>query len=514
MTGQATVQISNGVGFRTFDAYTPSAQTDYAPGQTILLTVYQSFSGVGAPPEAESLQVRLVDVLSGTTIRTITCNTTLIEQTFNIALTSDGTPTGSPRNGMLEIVLRATRTTIPTYDGESDGSPNSSMSSSKRGWIRSTTAVSLASNLASAAYAETISLTGTLSHPLFSSQPLTIALGPSSGASNSATNGHVRNIPVSSVFPAGVNTYTPSLTPPTIAFAGVPYFSVTSTTAPSVTVDPRLTVDLHFQVDNDVYDPAGHRMEQSMLTAESGFLFPKITNAKGAPVSGVVGTQTLDPLKPGTTIGPVGFTTGADGVGLPKLDWAASKPGGQWDWTVAVSTPSGYTASYLIGENDSVVMLAPYPNYAVICGGGSTVQGRHFCQGDDLFLGAGLINGTTGQLLNTSGNPNVIIARFTDTGLVEYLDNTYSWNILSGSENAYGHILYPATTYIPGADSRVWLLLLPASIGIDWGQKAISLLYEMMDEAGTPYLGQVSLFVSAGKNKHDSQAFDPTGLFK
>lgn len=288
--------------------------------------------------------------------------------------------------------------------------------------------------------------------------------------------------------------------------------SISASRQSFLTFDSSITVDHHMQLNNNVFNVALDTV--SRLTSDLAFITLTLTNARGEPVNGVTVTETLQDNQVLTTAAiDRSVATGANGRPSTMSSWSSSLPGGGWLHTVDITSPSG-----LIGEEVTPVvtytLLAPNSAYSVLCSAGGATDGQHFNQGDDFIAGGGLVNGVTGQLLTPSGTPCAIIARQSDTGYVEYLDDTFAWNQLDGSEAAFCHDLMSSDLIIPGADPRVFLLIIPASVGVVWGLGGISCLFRFLDAAGTPYIGQASVFVSGGKNLHSGYKFDPIGLFK
>lgn len=515
----ARVELNNGTGTLTYTA--TAATQDTAAGAGVVVTLTGAQAGTLPPAAAQTINVRFRND-DGTIIYdwSVTGFTLGVAQSMTFYFTNSGLVGGSPRCGTVEIEIQVTRTSVPTYDVSSDGNPNSGgiTGTLDRGWIRGTTTATLTPSRVDAAYPDTVTLTADLAAASYVNRTLTLAVGPSTGASNSTTDGHTRNVPINTTFPAASTLYTPTATPPNATLTGQP-FTVLTVTATDLTVDPRLTVDLHFQVDDNVYALADHRADQSMLASESGFLWAKFTNARGEAVSGVQGTQTLDPVKPGTTVGPTSFgTTGADGVGPTMLNWTASKPGGAWDWTAAVSSPSGYTGSYLVGSTDTVTMLSPNPRYLLLVGGGPAAagEGDHFHAGDVLQVGLALVDMTDVNIadVDVSPAPAIIVGRFSSDGHVQVLqDDGVTWADVVAGTPANTFTLVQASTLIPGADSRVWLTQVPAAQTATWTDPTAD--FFVIGKAyldGTPYTGFLDTANVGIANGHAGFSLDPIAL--
>lgn len=102
-------------------------------GDTFTLKCRESTTGT-PPDAAETLTIYVVDdegdfglsTTSARTVRTIgvsgaSCTT---EQSYTLACTSNGDTTGAARYGVLRVAVRATRTSVPAYDVDSDTEGN------------------------------------------------------------------------------------------------------------------------------------------------------------------------------------------------------------------------------------------------------------------------------------------------------------------------------------------------------------------------------------------------------
>lgn len=383
---------------------TPAVQDTAAGGSVVITTVR---TAVGVPPgDPTSLTLDVTDD-AGTVVRSFALNTTSASQTSTFFFTDTGATGGVARADTVEIKLRATRTTVVTYDVETDGTPNTVPagfdSHLTRGWIRGTTTlVEAVSNVAlggaktsPAEYDESLFVRTTAGAVSYVARTLTVA--SSSGSLSSATNSTTaaqRDVTFANVvddrFAAASTVVTWTVTPANATISGQPFTSFTSTTDDTITVDPRVTATLHFQVDDDVFAIAAHDTSLAMLSTQSGFLWPKLTAARGTGVNGVTINQTLDPTSPGTTItGTATATTTQDGtVGVGgKLDWTASKPGGSWVWSCDITAPADIDNNAHLTAADILTMLAPDPRLEPLVFLGFTTTGnddRHVRAGDSL----------------------------------------------------------------------------------------------------------------------------------
>lgn len=528
----ATLRLDNGLGaFRQWQA--TATVLDTAAGASVAVAFAETSGGV--PFTAPTTIQLIFKDGNGVVIRTITAP--VASQDF--FFTANGLSGGGDRCGQVEIVIRVVGNNagVDPYDVASDGSTNDGVTSytttTDRGWIRGTTTlIEAISNVAlggaknqPAEFDESLFVRLTCGAVSYVARALAVAFssGALSGNTNSSTaaqrDASFANV-VDDRFPAALTASVGiTVTVPNAALTGQPDWTHTVTTDDTIDVDPRINVQWHLQKDQATFDTSYHDPGFSMLASEVGQVAARFKKRRtAAGVNGLSVTLTADPVAPGSNSVNSSVTATRDA----ELGWSdlvdiapTGKPGGTWNVTADVTAPSNADLdSLLVTPTVAILVLAPNPAYAVLCGGGSGVDGQHFvANSDDFVVGGGLVNGVTGQLLTPSGTPTVTIARQTAAGKVEYLDAAFLWNEIVGNEQAFAHNLIPANLIIPGADPRVYLFIITVGTVI-WASKSVSALLKFQDSGGTPYIGQVPVFVSAGENRHTGYKFDPIGLFK
>lgn len=536
-----TLRIDNSVSHADSTALTwvaTAAAQDTAAGSSVLVTITHTNGGGVTPANAETLTLRYVTD-GGIVIKTVSLNPTASSQTDTFYFTDTGNSGGSPRCGTIEIKLQATRTTIPTYDFETDGSPNTPPAgfhahTLNQGWIRGTTTraeevsnVSLGGALTEPAeYDESLFVRLTEGAISYTARALTVT--SSSGSLSSATNSTTaaqRDVTFTNVvderFPAAVTNVTWSVTVPNAALTGVPDWTATTTAEADLDVDPRLTCTHHFQIDNNTFSLAADDNSNQMLATESGFLWTRITGSRGTGLNGITLTQTLTPTNPGTAVGPTSSVTSTRDSQIgwsDKIDWTASKPGGTWTKTVDITAPTDIDGStYLLNSSEVLTMLAPDSRITVIASGGPTDKAKHYVAGNAFQVGVSIYKAAVKQVIPADSDgagghkAYAILARLEDTGAhagrSQYLDSDgITWVPITGpGQTAYLHQL---TQTRP--DSMVYTKTIPAEQTEDWGDYDIFVIGEVF-VSGTPYSSHDKEIVVKGFNNHNEATSSGAG---
>ncbi len=521
----STLRFNGAAGaFRQWQA--TAAVQDTAEGQSVSIATEVTSGGV-APTAHTALVLNVYDS-TGTLIKSFSLGTgTSFSSTYYF--TNDGNVGGggaAVRHGTVYIDLRATKSGgVDAYDYETDGSPSTaptgfSAATVDRGWIRGTTTlIEAVSNISlgggknsPAEYDESLYVRCTLNSQSYSAQTLTVAssAGSLSSATNSTTSA-TRDVTFANVvderFSAASASISWTVTPATDANTGTAYTAFSATTDDTITVDPRLTRSYHFQVDDNTFGVAKNDTMRQMLSTQSGFLWSIIRAARGTGINSLTVAHTLTPTNPGTAVSGSGSTSTQDsqaGVSA-RLDWTSSKPGGAWTMVADITAPSDIDgAGYLLQDTEVYTMLNADPRIRVICGGGNvSAPGRHWKPGDALTIGVSVIRGTT-RLTFDSGTAKVALARLNATlGRAEF------WN---GTAWAFGDTVTQLATTPSAGDSKLGLVTIAGVDTASWGYEDLFLI-GYVDVAGTPYSGPGRVEVMGLNNPHDSQKFDPTGLF-
>lgn len=551
----ATIVISGATGSATWTA--TAATQDTAAGSSVVIAVTGSRSGVTPPNLADTLTLTLVDT-NGATIRTVSVPpTTPSNNTF--FFTIDGTNATAARAGIVEIKLRATNTTggaTGTYDVETDGSPNTpptgfSTTQLDRGYIRGTTTAvqtvgtAFGTHTATIYMGQQVRIRTVLGAAPYVGRTLTAGLNPvtgASGTSSTVTFDTDLNF-MDNRWPAAATAETTTLSFPNDAFSGIPWTTATLTTDSS-TADPRIYAIFYEQNDdNVVHTPIvqtrnGSHDVNSMLSSDIGYILCRLVNGAGNGLNGVTLThsmrdalsQVADQDTASTNTQTVNGEVGWDDATF--FAWTASKPGGAWLCKRTITAPANYLGLAATGSTDrsmtaettnrfafTTTLLAPNPSYRVAAGAGPIVSAdsAHWYPGKDLEIGGALLDGVQRILLTPASSPApvVTVARFRADGLMEYLNTdltTWTTEAAGGIVPGVALALTPANSIITGADSRIYLLIIPGANTATWGTGAIFIVMTFYDAGGTPYTGQYFLDPVGSKNAHDAYVFDGAGF--
>lgn len=557
-----------------------AATQDTAAGGSVVVTITHTPVGALAPPAPatafeiyfvcdDGISVDGITPISGQSLRVLDNGyPSGATQTQTFHFTSNTLVTGAARCGTIEMVLRVVNSVgdpLQDYDVQSDGSPNTVpagwSTTLDRGWIRgTTTATSALSNVAAggaknspASYPDSIFHRLTLGHSHFKSvaggtdvegvkldvgSPVVLTSTPTSSTTIfDATHSTV----VDERFAAASASHGTAATPSNSALTGLPWTVFATYTADSMTFDPRLTASHLFQIDDDVFGtpPTSKNVTaKEMLTSQTGFMATRIVNARSEGQNGITVSQLMDPVLPGTDVGPtsgVTATQGGEAGWSPFLTWGSSKPGGTWNKTSDVTAPSTIDGNtYLLSGTDAYTMLAVNPNFRVIVNGGVATGGQtgdHWHPGETMQVAGALANFGTMDLLtplNTAGKePKCVIARFRDNGQVETLRaDTYgsgltahlvtaaTWVTLPDDSDptTLGNLisLFNAESILgSGADGRVWLVQIASSVTATFDTHDLVVIARFYDSSGTPYSNSFVMDVlSKAANGHHASAFD------
>lgn len=541
---------------------------DMAAGASLRVTsAFQSNAAAITPNAGDLLGVVELCNEAGTLIRSVT--------TINVAggftlgsliagtdvtfyATSDGTATGTPLAGTYQLAVSlayATRTADPvngaytvdtlTTDARS-GTPNTwqvapAMNRDK-GYLRASTTVELTvSGSGVRAYGQVLTLTNTLANALLQAYAVTLALGPSSGTTNSATNNQTRTVTVNNVFPVAASVYTIALTIPNSTLSGIAEFVITGTTARTVTVDPRLTIQLYMQLNTtalntppDGITDVNHNVV-AKLASDVGLVAIRVKDALGAGVNGITfttGSITADDVNAltapivragnnfstNTLNGADGWVTASAGLGGANpnfLSWAASQPGGTWNFAYTISGPAGATGLETPVSPQTLIMLAQNPNIRVVIDAGpaATNEQDHFSPGD-VFNAGFTMNNLLQHSFSLPGNPQLGLRRFNQTlARWEYLRTTdLTWQP-TGSGTLTNSVFTTSTTpaLTVSSDGVGYDFSLTGAQTAAWGYTDVVIVAIGSDANGTPYSATYVVIVTGSNNEHDGYSFDAIG---
>ena len=541
MTGVSrvcTLVFSGATGSRTWQA--TAASQDTAAGGSVVVTVTQTAGGI-SPAAPDTFTLNYYNDNGGLE-QTVALTAGSASQTHTFTFSKAGT---------VEIALRVTKTTggpTNTYDYETDGSPSTALAAFPatqvdRGWIRGTTTGTLStSNVAFGgavpalfAWPDTLYQRLALGHALYVSRTVTLDLGGvRSGASSAGTQTFDRNQQqVDNSFLAAATALTQSVTVGNATLTGLPFTVLTATTAPAVTVDPRLYRQSLFQLDDNTWGtpPASkHVSSRRRLVTQQAFLADRTLNARSEGVNGITYNFALTPDKPGSPITATGLTTttqgGLAGYSSQFTPWQSSLPSGIWRKSIEITGPANKVsvfdtngARYTLGvdatETGIYTLIAPDPNIFARM----NVQhepglgGRHFSAGMALIATSYLINVSTGVRIPSSAVTfaRVSVVRATaaaqpdGTGTAwEYLDATLAWNLWTDLE-AQSTFALSASSADTATFERRFVT------DSTWGTRDIRFNIAMEYE-GVLYATDYIVVNVDGLNRHDGYVFDGAGF--
>ena len=363
----ARILLSGATGSREWIA-TATTQ-DLAAGSTVDITVTLTISGATPPGEATTLEL-IMQNDSGGAIHTFTLTPGLASQSVTFHFTNDGTGSGTPRCGTVELNLRAVRTSLVAYDVQSDGTPNNAptgfTSTLDRGWIRGTTTlIEAVSNIAlggaknaPAAYDDSLFVRTTSGATSYVARALSVAVSNTTPALVQLTNSTTsteRDVAFASVcddrFPVTVTTVGVSVTVPNATLTSQPDWIYTSTTDDSMPVDPRVTITHQLQLNDSAYGTppsAKDEVPKVRNATDLGFSSFRCVNARGTGVNGLSVRELLQDasaLSPPATDRTVTTSTqgGEAGWSPTFAAWDEALPGGNWNHTVEIQTTDADT---------------------------------------------------------------------------------------------------------------------------------------------------------------------------
>lgn len=550
----ATIKFDNSLGSTKTWTATAAVQ-DTAAGSSVVVTIDRVNVGALAPDDTDTLTLRYVDD-GGNIIRSVTLNNTTFPQTDTFFFTANGASGGGNRCGTIEIKLQATKTTggpTNTYDVETDGSPNTPPSTFTttqldRGWIRGTTTlVESISNISlgggkstPAEYDESLFVRLTAGDTSYIARALSVSISnttPSLSGNTNSTTAAQRDVTFSGVvdnrFPASVQTAAVSETVPNATLTGLPDFTFSSVTDDSISVDPRLTCTHLLQLDDNSFgtppmsknSAAGQRLTSQIgyistnLRAARGTLTGnaitegKNTNSTGTAIN--IHTSLQDQAQAVTAItqdGDLG-TRGGEAGWMGFMQWTSALPGGTWNKTVTINSPSDITgASYLLNSTVSYTLLAidPAIKLAFNASVDSSNLGDHFSPGMALVVEASLFNRVTNQAVapDSSPAPTCSILRYNQTTQKkQYLKTDYTWaDLTGGTADTFALTVSPndANTY-----ARTFTAA-QTSTANGWDNSRLEVISTVY-RGGTPYGDVIPVPVTGTNNKHSGYSYDPVG---
>lgn len=544
--GVAYVTVNNGTGNRHFALAhgtaesSPSTRADHtsfeqdaAADGAVTLVLTQSVDGLTPPGDPDSVTVELLHADTATVLDSAALTPGgAASTTLTLHATADGTATGSPLIGDYRLRLRVVRTSLGTYDVNSD-------TQNHKGFVRiNPTALAVTAGhtgaVDPACYGDDLTATVGLSHSpgvdlahrhfdvTARNADTDVAYAT---ARTTGTDPQGANITVDNRFPAaevGVNVdvevvAVPSAiapdSEPTATWIVVPIGTADRVNGKTVRkgrfpVDASLTVSHHLQINDDVLDLA--LAVTSRLTSQLGFVTARLANARDEPAAGLTfratlvdGAGLLEPAVDRTVV------TGADGRPPTLAPWDSQLPSGTWLHGVTVTAPAG--AVGLEANPDAArTLLAVDPNLVLVCGAGPATEpldARHLTPGVPVLAGVvvfDVASRRTVALDEVGIAPSIAIGRFNvSLGRAEHLAADGTWQPTNGAVVHY----WPCTKS-PG-DSTVWTMTFTETEG--WGHADLFTV-------GRAAVGGVTVSnfgkepVVGGINNHTDYVLDGPGL--
>lgn len=277
-----------------------------------------------------------------------------------------------------------------------------------------------------------------------------------------------------------------------------------------VTVDPRLTISRHMQLNNNVIAPASEAGTNQRLTADLAFVATRVRDADGSNVAGITVGQSLRDDGALTTAQTNSSATDANGICSP-ITWDEALPGGGWTNTVTLSDAAGTQGTGTV----ALTLLALDPRIVVVAGGGGRTDGAsHFTPGQTFIAAMSPINIGNGMPLD----PDAASDPVTDTELALVRLNTTTnksqylhTGTLEWTDTGAGPITFfsavRASALNPAFDGRVFLRTLGATGAMTtvdtstWGTDDI-LVIGRLKVRGTPYGNYMQVGVVGKFGRH------------
>lgn len=531
----ATISFTNNLGAGR-DFVATAATQDTAAGSSVVVTVTNTGEG-GAldPANPDTFTLRYVTD-DGTTIKTVTLNTSSASQTDTFFFTDTGLTGGAARCGTVEIKLQATKTTggpTATYDYETDGSPSTpptgfTADQVDRGWIRGTTTlVEAVSNVAlggtkstPAQHDESLFVRTTCGAASYVARSFTVAssAGSLSAATNSTTSA-TRDVTFASVvderFAAASTVVGWTVTASNATLTGLPWTVFSSTTDDTITVDPRNTASVVFQLDDNTYGTPPSSKDDAArqrLNTQQAFIGVRVVGSRGVGINGLTVSLTLTPTLPGSPESATGLTTSTQGGEAGWTDsflaWDNSLPGGTWTLAIDVTAPADIDdAAYLLGSSVTFTMLAVDPTLRPVLriSASDSVRTDHLKEGDVMAVETWLLSTTEQANVLIDGAPALWFSKVTGDGVSSKAQH---WNGTAWVDTGAGMATSFAATQST-SDPRVWFYEL--TINTVFGPSDFVAVVKMTKD-GTPYSDLVMVELVGGANQHDSYGLDPIAL--
>lgn len=492
------------------------AGMDISPATSINMWLRQSTSGATPPDMANQVIVSLYEADTNTLLDSVTVSPSTTQTLVTLHPTDTGLETGTPVIGDYRLVVRAVRTSVGTYDVNSDANGDS-------GIVRinpdSMIIQAWHNGIANpASWGDNIEVNIDLSHGYNLARPhrqFDIEVRNSTtdvlyaARRTEGTDPKNAIIVVDDRFPAaevGANIDTlavsvPSAIAPTsepdAVWVLIPVGTPDRVDGKKVRkgpipVDASVNVDHHLQINDNDPAIAKDMSPKQRLVSDLGFVGFRLANARDEGLNGIEAREVLRDQRGlvAPAIDRIVTTApflGQDGWSASLASWDSALPGGIWQHEVTITTLAADTSE--VNGTEPYTLLAINPNLQVVVGAGhpdAAIQSEHWHPGDTLLIGTAVYDAAHKHLepVDTDIPPTVVIGRFhTATGQAQYLTDQYTWVHLGGAASAYEHPLVQSA-----GDPRVWLTQLPPAITQGFSNATLFFIATLHVE-GTPYNG-------------------------
>lgn len=275
-----------------------------------------------------------------------------------------------------------------------------------------------------------------------------------------------------------------------------------------VQVDATIWLNHHLQVNTNVYNPLLD--QDSRLTSDLGFVTTVVTNSRDEPLAGITFHSLLQDA--GNLVPPaVDYTPTTDATGKPPTmqAWDSQLPGGLWIHSGEITGPAD-AIGLEFHTGDERTLLSANPALSLITGCGpssANTDERHLEPGMEVLIGLTVANVFTGQSVDVdAGSAEAAVARFNlSLARAEFLDLDGVWKSVAGN-TIYFWPLLPS----PG-DPMTHLTIFSEAMTADWGVSDLFIVGKA-SVGGIPLTNFMKEVVVQGVNNHNSYKFDGAGF--
>lgn len=502
-----------------------------AQNNRIEIQISQATTGLTPPAIADTMVATILHADTSTVVATVQINLGTAAQAFaSLYVTSDGTSSGTPLVGDFRLVVRAVRTSVGTYDVNSDTQVTSGMLRISPTSMNVQMWHSGAADPAS--YGDNIEVNIDLSHSpglerahrhfdvraINADTLVEYAVQRTAGTDPQNTLMKVNNrfpamqvsvnidVEVVAVPSAIAPTSDPTVTWITVPAATADRIDPTRVRKGPVPVDATIWLNHHLQVNSGTYDPA---LDQaSRLTSDLGFITTQVTNARDEVLSGITYRSVLRDAD--NLVAPaVDRTVTTDATGRPPTmaSWDSQLPGGRWLHEGTITGPSD-AVGLEFSLSEERTLISANPALSMICGAGPSGTGndvRHIEPGMTVLIGLTVLDVfAQRQVAVDTGTARAALCRFNLAfGRAEFLAEDGTWMPVNGNAIHFWPLGASA------GDSNTYIRTFTGSEA--WGVADLFVVGEAT-VAGAPLTNFMKEVVVSGVNNHDAYKFDGAGF--